>query len=251
MRPSVHAVSQYGGTTGNLVGRIALHGFGNNPQGWFGWLAERLPLEGEVLEVGAGTGKLWSEVDPAGVRLTLTDFSAAMCEQLRAVPGARVQQCDATDLPFDDASFDGLIANHMLYHLDDPTVALREFSRVLRSGGRLAAALNGRDHLAELRAIGPAIGRPELLRGLVVNDLVAENAADTFSRFFDDVAVERYPSELEVPAVEPILEYLATLAGEPLAPAEQSAVRELVQATIDAEGNFRIRPHSVLVTATR
>jgi SAM-dependent methyltransferase len=139
----------------------------------------------------------------------------------------------------------------MLYHLDDPTVALREFSRVLRPGGRLAAALNGRDHLAELRAIGPAIGRPELLRGLVVNDLVAENAADMFSRFFDDVAVERYPSELEVPAVEPILDYLATLAGEPLAPAEQGAVRELVQATIDAEGNFRIRGHSVLVTATR
>jgi SAM-dependent methyltransferase len=251
MKPSAHAVSQYSGTTGNLTGRIALHGFSNNPQGWFAWLAERLPLDGEVLEVGAGTGKLWSEVDPGGLRLTLTDFSAAMCEQLRAVPGARVRQCDATELPFGDGTFDSLIANHMLYHLDDPTVALREFSRVLRSGGRLAAALNGRDHLEELRAIGPAIGRPELLRGLVVNELVAENAAETFSHFFDDVTVERYPSDLEVPAVEPILDYLATLTVEPLTPAEQSAVREFVQPTIDAEGNFRIRAHTVLVTATR
>jgi hypothetical protein len=50
MKPSVHAVSQYSGTTGNLMGRIALHGFSNNPQGWFAWLAERLPLDGEVLD---------------------------------------------------------------------------------------------------------------------------------------------------------------------------------------------------------
>jgi SAM-dependent methyltransferase len=170
--PSARAVSQYATTTGNLTARIALHAYGTNPQDWFSWLDERLPLAGDVLEVGAGTGKLWTHVDHIGrgLRLTLTDFSPAMCEHLHTIPGARVQQCDATDLPFPDDSLDTVIANHMLYHLDDPAAALRDFARVLRPGGRLAIATNGSDHLDELNTIGPAIGRPELRLGAHNNE---------------------------------------------------------------------------------
>ncbi|HVX44651.1 MAG TPA: class I SAM-dependent methyltransferase, partial [Mycobacteriales bacterium] len=158
--PSAHAISQYA-TTGNLSARIAVHAFGTNPQDWFSWLGERLPLPGRILEVGAGTGALWSRI-PAPPELTLTDFSRAMCERLRAIPGATVRQCDATELPFTDDCFDTVIANHMLYHLDDPDAALAEFARVLRPGGRVAIALNGADHMAELNLIGPAIGRNDL-----------------------------------------------------------------------------------------
>jgi SAM-dependent methyltransferase len=184
--PSARAVSQYATTTGNLTARIALHAYGTNPQDWFSWLDERLPLAGDVLEVGAGTGKLWTHVDHIGrgLSLTLTDFSPAMCDQLRTIPGAHVQQCDATDLPFPDASFDTVIANHMLYHLDDPATALREFARVLRPGGRLAIATNGSDHLDELNTIGPAIGRPELRLGAHNNDFTAETGPTYVARHF-------------------------------------------------------------------
>ena len=53
--PSAHAINQYATTTGNLTARIALHAYSTNPQDWFSWLDERLPLAGDVLEVGAGT----------------------------------------------------------------------------------------------------------------------------------------------------------------------------------------------------
>lgn len=250
--PSAQALSQYATTTGNLTARIALHAYGTNPQDWFDWLEERLPLAGDVLEVGAGTGKLWSHVDHCGrgLSLTLTDFSLAMCEQLRAVPGARVHKCDATDLPFSDASFDTVIANHMLYQLDDPVAALREFARVLRPGGRVAVAVNGREHLHELKAIGPAIGRPGLV--LIQNGITAETAPGCLAATqFTGVIVERYPCGLDIPTPEPILAYLASMADEPLTPEQQSAARDLVQARIDAEGHFRVRKHSVLITASR
>jgi SAM-dependent methyltransferase len=230
---------------------MGIHAFGTNPQGWFEWLAERLDVQGDVLEVGAGTGRLWSEVGYSGARLTLTDFSAAMCEELRTVPGAAVRQADAADLPFEDASFDLLIANHMLYHVDDPGAALAEFARVLRTGGRLVAAVNGRDHMEELRALGPRIGRPSLLRGMLMNDITAENAGAAVSQYFGDVRVERYPNDLLLPSPEPALAYLASLAGDPLAPAEHAAIRDLVQSTIDADGHFHVRSHTVLVTAVR
>ncbi|QLQ38597.1 class I SAM-dependent methyltransferase [Micromonospora robiginosa] len=250
--PSARAVSQYATTTGNLTARMALHAYGTNPQGWFAWLGERLPLAGDVLEVGAGTGELWRRVDrPAtGLRLTLTDFSPAMCDRLREVPGARVQRCDATHLPYADAAFDTVIANHMLYHLDDPDAALVEFARVLRPGGRLAVAVNGRDHLAELDALGPVIDRFDLAVGSHQNDVTAETTPARIAAHFADVTVERYPDELAVPAVEPVLAYLASMVG-PLTAAQESAARDMVQARIEADGAFRVRKHTVLISAVR
>jgi SAM-dependent methyltransferase len=251
--PSAHAISQYATTTDNLTARIALHRYGTNAQDWFSWLDERLPLTGEVLDVGAGTGKLWTHVDyiARGLTLTLTDFSAAMCQQLHTIPGARVLQADATDLPFPDASFDTVIANHMLYHVDDPDAALREFARLLRHGGRLAIAVNGADHLDELNTIGPAIGRPELAVSATQNDFTAESGPSYIARYFTGITVERYPCDLDIPAAEPILAYLASMVDEPLTPGQLSAANNLIHARINNDGSFRVRKHTVLITASR
>lgn len=48
---------------------------------------------------------------------------------------------DATCLPFDDAMFDCIVTSEVLEHIDDDTSALREFVRVLRPGGVLAATV--------------------------------------------------------------------------------------------------------------
>ncbi len=248
--PSNHAARQYLATTDNLTARIALHAYGTNPVGWFDWLAARLPLAGDVLEVGAGTGALWRHIDHARIRLTLTDFSPAMCQRLRDISGATVLQCDATRLPFADASFDTVVANHMLYHLDDPTAALREFNRVLRPEGRVAVATNGTDHLAELSAIAVSIGRPRLVHG-TQNDFSAQTAPAYLARYFGDVVVERYPCDLEIPIAGPVIAYLASVADDPLNPRQVRDARRIIQVRIDNDGSFHVRKHTVLITARR
>ncbi|SNY49159.1 Methyltransferase domain-containing protein [Paractinoplanes atraurantiacus] len=246
-------MQQYAETTGNLTARIAIHAYGTNPQGWYSWLAERLPSVGDVLEVGAGTGELWRHLDPrrAGLRLTLADFSAAMCERLGEVAGAEVRRCDATDLPFADGSFDAVIANHMLYHVDEPDMALREFARVLRPGGRLFVATNGRGHMAELFAVAAAVGKVDVSGSASRSNFTAEDAPAAVGRHFRDVAAEAYPSDLLVPDAEPVLAYLTSLSGKPLTGEQLAAARELVQARIEAEGHFRVRKHTELITAAR
>ncbi|MGK5685306.1 class I SAM-dependent methyltransferase [Actinoplanes sp. URMC 104] len=249
-RPSARAVDQYASTTANLSARIAIYEHSTDPQSWYAWLGERLRLSGAVLEVGAGTGALWTHVRHDGIRLTLADFSSAMCERLRAVPGAAVVRADAGRLPFAAGVFDGLVANHMLYHLDDPRVALREFARVLRPGGRLAVALNGAEHLAELAALGSAVGRPDL-RPAPDHTVTAESAAAYIGELFGDVRAERCPGTLEIPAAEPVLAYLASLGRAPLTADQEAAVRDHVARRVAADGAFRVRRHTVLLTATR
>jgi SAM-dependent methyltransferase len=46
-----------------------------------------------------------------------------------------VEKIDATQIPYDDNSFDVLIANHVLEHIQDHSKALSEFYRILRPGG--------------------------------------------------------------------------------------------------------------------
>lgn len=243
--PAANALDQYATTAGNLTARMAIHAYGTHEQDWFPWLRDRLPLAGRVLEVGAGTGELWTHVDHRGVPLTLTDFSPVMCARLRAVPGAAVVRADATALPFPAARFDTVIANHMLYHLDDPADGLREFARVLRPGGRLSLAVNGREHMRDLYRLGG----PSLADRRTHNGFSTETAHEHVSRFFADVVVEPYRCDLEVPAVEPVLAYLASMVR--LSPAREAAVRAEVAAAIAARGSLRIRKDTALVTATR
>jgi SAM-dependent methyltransferase len=238
--PSQHARRQYAATTANLGARIALHAYGTNPQDWLSWLDERLPRAGRVLEAGAGTGRLWTRVDHTGLDLTLTDFSPAMCRQLRTVPGARVARCDAAHLPFAAAAFDTVVANHMLYHVDDPGAVLAEFARVLRPGGRVAVALNGAGHMAEIA--GRRLAETQ-------NGVTAETGPALLARHFTAVTVEAYPGDLDIPAVEPVIAYLDSLGG--LDPAARAAVEARARAEIAARGGFRVRKHTVLITASR
>lgn len=59
-------------------------------------------------------------------------------------------QADAQALPFRDASFDAVIANHMLYHVPDIPRALGEVRRVLKPSGFCYAATMGVANMREV-----------------------------------------------------------------------------------------------------
>jgi ubiquinone/menaquinone biosynthesis C-methylase UbiE len=94
-----------------------------------------------VLEVGIGTGKSFPYY-PAGMTITAIDFSPRMLEQARTHAAhdqivVDLREADVQALPFDDASFDTVIASCVFCSVPDPLLGLRELRRVLVGGGQL------------------------------------------------------------------------------------------------------------------
>ena len=58
---------------------------------------------------------------------------------------------DGNIINFENETFDIIIANHMLYHVNDRRKLLKEIQRVLMDDGCFYAATNGDNHMKELK----------------------------------------------------------------------------------------------------
>lgn len=100
-----------------------------------------------LLDVGCGTGddvvNLAPEVGPEG-EVVGVDTSEEMLdsarENAREMAWTRFEVGEAEALDFDDDSFDGARADHVLQHLPEPDAAFGELVRVTRPGGRVAVS---------------------------------------------------------------------------------------------------------------
>lgn len=142
----------------------------NYPRQAIEWL---LPLEGrcageplEVLDLGAGTGKLTSALLDAGHRVIAVEPLAQMRAILTSgLPAAHVLDGSAEEIPLADASVDAVLVG-AAFHWFSQREALAEIVRVLRTPGVLGLLGNAFDislpWVARVREIlgPPAIERP-------------------------------------------------------------------------------------------
>lgn len=98
---------------------------------------------GSVLEVGVGTG-LSLPGYGAKVQVTGIDFSAEMLakaqekvDRLDLSSVVELRQMDARHLDFPDASFDIVVAMHLVSVVPDPEQVVAEMARVCKPGGEV------------------------------------------------------------------------------------------------------------------
>jgi ubiquinone/menaquinone biosynthesis C-methylase UbiE len=203
----------------HLNDRIQLHvRFSTNTYGWHRWSFDQFKLtaHSRVLELGCGPGRLWMENSariPREWDITLSDFSPGMLEEARRNLASverlfGFEVIDAQSIPFADASFDALIANHMLYHVPDRPKALSEIRRVLRPDGRFYASTVGAAHLHE---IGELVRRFDPRIHFGIGDeasFTLESGAQQIAPFFSSVVLHRYEDALVVTEPEPLIAYI-------------------------------------------
>ncbi len=97
-------------------------------------LAQFLQPRGTVLEVGCGQGRNLIYLANLGLKVVGVDINE---DCVRKVASATITalQADASNLPFQDNSFDHILCTEVLEHLADPDTCLSECYRVLKGNG--------------------------------------------------------------------------------------------------------------------
>jgi ubiquinone/menaquinone biosynthesis C-methylase UbiE len=117
---------------GRLAGRLARLA---------GAVTDHVPVGGNVLDLGCGTGELAISLATSGMRATGCDISPEMLRIAAKTDGSS-QVVDWVELeanwrvlPFRAGAFDAVVASSVLEYVDEPVAVLRECHRVLRPGG--------------------------------------------------------------------------------------------------------------------
>jgi SAM-dependent methyltransferase len=194
------------------------------------WLAGDEPRD--VVDLGAGTGKLTRALVVLGHRVTAIEPLPEMLELLpAAAPGTFAILGNAEVIPLPDAHADVVTCAQSFHWFDHP-VALPEIARVLRPEGRLALVWNTRDESDPwVRRLSEVIGN-ESIGENDVNDPIAasgvfgpvETAEFRFQQplgreqLLDLVLSRSYCAKLQPQEREPILEAVGRLYDEAAGP---------------------------------
>lgn len=230
-----------------LAARARLHrNYTVAAEGWFDWVAKRFGIApaSSVLDVGCGPAWFWASVAsalPERISMTLVDVSPGMVSEAMGRAGTlrewtvRGETADAQELPFADASFDTVIAMHMLYHVPDQERAIAEMHRVLKPGGTLAVTTNGLNNMRALYGLTTAFG------SAATDPAAAAFGFDRATRLleaqFGNVTHEVHPAGMRITDPEDVFLALTSYPpGDGASEEQLAAFRETIAAAF-AKGN--------------
>jgi len=196
------------------------------PQEAVRWLVGDEPRD--VVDLGAGTGKLTRSLVALGHRVIAIEPLDEMRAHLQAVlPGVRALEGKAEAIPLPDA-FADVVVSAQAFHWFDHDDALPDIARVVRPGGRIALVWNSRDDrdpwMARLSAIigNETIEESDVVPVLDASGLFArvETAVFAFEQVLErdgllDLVLSRsYLAKLPQLEREPVLDAVGALYDE-------------------------------------
>ena len=209
----------------NISARIHLHTlYAQNTQGWFPWIFEQCRFQPEmnVLEIGCGDGSFWTEnltALPSQIDIVLSDISEGMLRDTRRSLGTadrrfsfRVIDCE--NIPYDEDTFDIILANHVLFYCKDISGACAEIQRVLKPDGVFVCSTYGREHMSEIRRLVTDFDdRIVLSAEKLFEKFGKENGTQLLKPYFSDIRWQQYNDTLFIPEPEPLISYVLSCHG--------------------------------------
>lgn len=209
----------------NISARIKLHSlYSQNKQGWFPWIYEQMQVVSRmrILEIGCGDGELWKEnlgKLPLDISISLSDISEGMLRDARRKIGAEDARFDFLEfdchrIPYDDGTFEMVVANHMLFYCMDVENVCREVKRVLKPGGKFICGTYGGDHMKEVSGLVQKFDERIVLSAEKLYEKFGrENGRRILEPYFPNVQWIKYEDKLIVPEPEPLIAYILSCHG--------------------------------------
>lgn len=121
---------------------------------------------------------------------------------------------DCSEIPYENDSFDLIIANHVLFYCSDIDKVLSEIRRVLKTGGTFICSTYGASHMKEITELVQKFNSSIILSAdKLYNKFGLDNGASLLSPYFSSVSREIYEDELVVDKAEPLIEYILSCHG--------------------------------------
>ena len=175
-----------------------------------------------MLETGCGDGRLWVDnirnVEKLkNIKITVTDISEGMVNDARRNIGNGMFDygvADCMNLPFDDNSFDCVIANHVIFYCEEPGKAFKEIKRVLKPRGKAVFSTYGSHHMQEIAQLVNQFDKRIVLSADVLYEKFGlDNGERLLKKYFNKVDKRLYDDYLLVDVAEPIIEYILSCHG--------------------------------------
>lgn len=173
--------------------------------------------EKTILDVGCGNGQTLIQIRKAGFAGTLFGIdisrgilSAAKKSNAEVQTRIHFSQADAENLKFPSNFFDHLILKHVLQNVYHPRRALRECARVLKPGGKIIIAVNGRRTRLILRRLRPRLAQILELESFPDSDkhFNLESLLPLVRKVFKNFKVVKFVSQVRLRKVKPYVDYL-------------------------------------------
>lgn len=207
-------------TENNLSTRISIHDkYSTNKIGFGNWIVSNYRIEkgAKVLEIGCGTGDMWKNRESLigdCSKLVLSDFSEGMLaaaeNNIGNYDNLEYKIIDIQEIPYEDETFDVVIANMMLYHVPDIDKGLAEVRRVLKRGGHFYCATYGEHGIIEyLSKILSAYGVEDNIN----KNFTLQNGYEILNKTFSKVEKLEYIDSLAVTNIDDMVEYIYSLSS--------------------------------------
>jgi ubiquinone/menaquinone biosynthesis C-methylase UbiE len=205
--------------------RIHLHRkFRTNPKSQFEWIFDHFPKNENLtlLELGCGTGLFWL-ANRDSIReswsIILSDYSEGMLEAARnslfhVNRNFQYEIINAEDMKYTGKTFDVILANNMLYHVQNRDDAIMNIKRLLKDTGVFIVSTMGKNDLSELHnhlyVFLEGKNNKFRFRELTFS---LDNGMEQLRKHFQNVEREKFDNKLVINEADAIIHYYLSFNG--------------------------------------
>ena len=238
-----------------LSARFALYDYSYPKFNFYDEALKALKLKGseKILEIGCGDGKVLVGLKKNGHigPLVGSDLSKGMySESVKICKKEKLSigyiEASADKLPFEDGSFDVILAFFMIYHMPDIDLALKEWRRVLKPNGKLLVAIGSEKNLVNRKRLTePMKEKTGVTKKRFIDSVSFESAPKMLKKYFLIKKKKLLEYNLRIPdgsliidAIESTKEFYEPKPKERIWKSCMSDIRDKVQNEINSKGYF-------------